>query len=56
MEKYIFIFEDGEPRISNKVTQNDFDVSDDGILEIIRVSDQKRYMEGEWVEMEEWKN
>ena len=56
MEKYFFIFEDGEPKISDKVTQDDMNSSDDGFLEIIRVSDQKRYMEGDWIEMEKWEN
>lgn len=53
---YIFIFEGDEPKISDKVTQEDMNSSDDGVLEIIRTSDNKRYFEGEWIDMKTWNN
>ncbi len=53
---YVFIFEGGDPKVSNQVTEQDKETADDGILEIIDMTNQKRYMDGEWIEMEKWEN
>ena len=52
---YIFIFKGEEPKISDKVTQDDIELAEDGVLEIIRISDNKRYfLDGEWIDMKTW--
>lgn len=56
---FIFIFEDNEVMKTDNVTQEDKDSADDGILEIIDISNNenpKTYFENEWHEIEEIKN
>ena len=49
MFKYLWIFEDGEVKGGIKEPiEDDLANVDDGILQIIRLSDQTTYLQGEW--------
>jgi hypothetical protein len=55
MENYIMIFEDGSCYTSTKVTANDENAVCDGILTIIRCSDQMELLPtGEWQKLPKW--
>ena len=37
------------------ITEDDMSAADDGIIDIIRVSDFTQYSEGEWIPMGDWR-
>lgn len=43
-KKYILLFEDGEAKVADDVSEEDKRSADDGYLDIIRVSDLHRYI------------
>lgn len=48
-KKYILLFEDGEFRTTDKVSEDDFNSADDGHIDIIRLCDLHRYIcAGSW--------
>lgn len=52
---YLFIYENGTTEMVETVTQDDLDACDDGICQIIDVSEAdnpKDYYEGEWTAFE----
>ena len=54
MERYIMIFEDGEPYASETFTEEDMKAIDAGILQVVRVSDMKTWFDGEWSPIRVW--
>ena len=46
---YLIIFEDGSFALYNAVGDDDFQTCSDGYIDIIRLSDMKRYNNGSWV-------
>ena len=55
MEKYIITFEDGQHYFADKVTAEDENAVCEGILSVIRCSDQKELLPtGEWQELPRW--
>ena len=56
MEEYVIVFEDGRCHQSTKVTQDDFNACDDGILTIIRTSDMTEYYDGVWKPLKQWRD
>lgn len=54
MEKYIMTFEDGQHYVATQITPDDINSAEDGIITIIRCSDQKEYVNGEWEEIPKW--
>lgn len=42
--EYILLFEDGEAKVANDISEEDKRSADDGYLDIIRVSDLHRYI------------
>jgi hypothetical protein len=51
--KYILIMEDNEVYKAERITQDDMDSADDGLMSIIRIEDLKTYFEGEWHDLNE---
>jgi hypothetical protein len=49
---YLYIFEDGEAKKATTFGEGDKEACDDGILEVIRISDCKTYHEGDWHDLE----
>lgn len=48
---YLFIFEDGDTAIHSSVEPHDLDCCDDGILQVLDISDPKNvtsYYNGSW--------
>lgn len=55
MEIYIMTFEDGTHYVGKEITQYDRNAVEDGILTIIRCSDQMELTrEGNWEPLPEW--
>lgn len=55
MEKYIINFEDGQNYIADKITQEDIDAMDEGLLSIVRASDCKVLMSKDiWIDLPKW--
>ena len=55
MIKYIMTFEDGEHYVAEEITDNDLNAMQDGILTIIRCSDQKELQPDlTWLELTKW--
>jgi len=52
--KYIMIFEDDTAYQSDDFTNDDKQAVNDGILEVIRVSDLKSYYQGHWTDLPPW--
>ena len=50
--KYLLIFEDGELKKTNTITDEDLQSSDDGYIDIVNMDSMSRYLYGEWVEIE----
>ena len=54
MDKYIITFEDGSHYIADKITNEDLESLNDGIITIIRLSDGKQYWDEEWSDLPKW--
>ena len=58
MNKYIMVFEDGNCYVADKITPEDKFAVADGILTVIRCSDQKELVSDgdseEWKELADW--
>lgn len=52
--KYLMIFEDGECYKGDEVTQSEISAIESGILEVIRIADQKTLYEGKWHDLRVW--
>ncbi len=52
--RYIIIHESGDVFKADKITDEDKNACDDGIIEIIDCNEFKTYYHGEWHEIEEW--
>ena len=50
--KYLMIFEDGELKKKNTITDEDLQSSDDGYIDIVDMDSKSRYFYGEWVDIE----
>jgi hypothetical protein len=56
-EKYIITFENGSHSLALKITADDINGLNDGLLTIIRCSDAKELnLDGDWVDLEKWNN
>lgn len=55
MEKYIITMEDGTHYVSEQITNDDINALHDGIISIVRCSDQKELgIDGIWHDLEDW--
>ncbi len=52
--KYIIIFEDGQIYKTNEMSEDDIMGCDSGILDIVRIEDQKSYFNRDWHDLEVW--
>ena len=52
---YIIVMEDFNVYKAETITEDDMSAADDGIIDIIRVSDFTQYSEGEWIPMGDWR-
>ncbi len=52
--KYIIVFEDGQIYKTNEITEDDIIGCDSGILDIVRIEDQKIYHNRDWFGLEVW--
>lgn len=43
-KKYIILFEDGEARVAAEISEENKRAADDGVVDIIRLSDLSRYI------------
>jgi len=53
---YLLIFEDGEMKSAENVTEDDLRGADDGLLDIVDISEPftpSRYQNGQWIEVED---
>ncbi|WP_161893236.1 hypothetical protein [Pseudomonas juntendi] len=53
---FLMIFEDGEIKTAEEVSDSDLDAADDGILDILDISEAfsvKRRMDGDWVDVDD---
>lgn len=56
MINYIIIDEFGKPYVAVNITDSDLKACDDGILDVIRISDGKSYYQGVWEDLSLWNN
>lgn len=52
--RYIIIFEDGTVYKADKVTEEDKQACDNGIISVIDTENMKEYYDGQWLELNTW--